>query len=49
VNLAARASIAFDLAIEHLSGPQLSATRAEIFGDRQPVVHYQPRQGWSCG
>ena len=49
VNLAARASIAFDLAIEHLSGPQLSATRAEIFGDRQPVVHDQPRQGWSCG
>jgi len=47
VHLAPRARVAFDLAIEHLSGPQLSATRAQLTGGGQPVVHGQPRHGWS--
>ena len=50
VPLAPNASMRFDLAIEHLTGPAVDATRsrlAAIAAIAPPKVHAQPKQGWS--
>jgi hypothetical protein len=50
VPLAPNASVRFDLAIEHLTGPAVEATRARLAAlssAAPPTVHPQPRPGWS--
>jgi galactose mutarotase-like enzyme len=49
VPLAPAASVRFDLAIEHLSGAAIDAERHRIatLAGSGPVVHQQPRSGWS--
>ncbi len=44
-------SVAFDLALEHLSGERLAAARAELarLATRPGVVHAHPQPGWSAG
>jgi len=52
VPLAPNASVRFDLAIEHLTGPAVEATRARLAAlsaGASPKVHPQPRPGWSRG
>jgi hypothetical protein len=50
VPLAPNASVRFDLAIEHLTGSAVEATRsrlAAVSATAPPNVHPQPRPGWS--
>jgi hypothetical protein len=50
VPLAPNASVRFDLAIEHLTGTAVDATRsrlAALSAVAPPKVHSQPKQGWS--
>ena len=50
VPLAPNASVRFDLAIEHLTGPAVEATRSRLAALSAGVstkVHPQPRPGWS--
>jgi hypothetical protein len=49
ISLAPSASIRFDLAIEHLAGPALTAARADLVNraERPATIHRQPRAGWS--
>ena len=50
VPLAPNASVRFDLAIEHLTGSAVEATRsrlAAVSAAAPPKVHPQPRPGWS--
>jgi hypothetical protein len=50
VPLAPNASVRFDLAIEHLTGSAVEATRsrlAAVSAAAPPNVHPQPRPGWS--
>jgi len=52
VPLAPNASVRFDLAIEHLTGPAVEAMRARLAAlsaGAAPQVHVQPRSGWSRG
>ena len=52
VPLAPNASVRFDLAIEHLTGPAVEATRsrlAKVAAIAPPSMHAQPRPGWSNG
>lgn len=51
VTLAPGASIAFDLALELVKGERLTAVRHDIaaLAAAQPVIHTQPRPGWSPG
>jgi hypothetical protein len=50
VPLAPNASVRFDLAIEHITGPAVEATRARLAAlsaAAPPTVHPHPRPGWS--
>ena len=47
VPLAPHASVEFDLAIEHLAGEEIAAARSRSAAVKPPVVHAQPRRGWS--
>jgi hypothetical protein len=47
VPLAPGASIRFDLAIEHVAGAAIEAERRRIGGVSEPLIHPQPRPGWS--
>jgi hypothetical protein len=51
VSLAPGGSVAFELALEHLSGDRLAATRAALarLGEPPARVDSQPRPGWSSG
>jgi len=49
VPLAPHASVAFDLAIEHVAGDEIAVARSRLAPAKPPVVHVQPRHGWSCG
>jgi hypothetical protein len=44
-------SVRFDLALEHLAGERLAATRQAIaaLAAAPPAIHAQPRPGWSAG
>jgi hypothetical protein len=51
VPLAPGASVRFELALEHLAGERLAATKAAIaaLAAAPPNIHAQPRPGWSAG
>ncbi len=52
VPLAPGQSVRFELALEHLTGERLAASRAAIASlasGPPPQIHAQPRQGWSAG
>ncbi len=44
-------SVRFDLALEHLAGERLAATRQAIaaLAAAPPTIHARPRSGWSAG
>ncbi len=50
VSLAPGQSVRFDLAIEHLAGDAIAGARQRIAGQAasEPVVHREPKPGWSC-
>jgi hypothetical protein len=47
VPLAPGASIRFDLAIEHFAGAAIDAARQRMVVGGKPVIHPQPKPGWS--
>ncbi|MEX0669320.1 MAG: aldose 1-epimerase family protein [Pirellulales bacterium] len=47
VPLASGATIRFDLAIEHFSGAAIDVERQRIAVVGKPVIHPQPKSGWS--
>ena len=47
VALAPNQTVRFDLAIEHLAGPALSAARDRLAAGPAPQIHAAPRAGWS--
>jgi hypothetical protein len=47
VSLAPNQTVRFDLAIEHLQGQALTATRDRLAGGLAPQIHAAPRAGWS--
>jgi hypothetical protein len=47
VPLSPGASVRFDLAIEHVAGAAIEAERRRIGGVSKPLIHPQPRPGWS--